>query len=336
MTHRSLQTDDRAMTLTGRRCAATLRASPAGIVLTLQDAQSGRAPIRDCLWQLYPGRPLDLGGVNIQQGHAARDALAMAGEAPRPDRVGMSRFEEDDTRGARIALAYGDITVALYVWADETEPVLRARAQVTNRGPRAALIHSLVNRLDGLRLGQDWNDEWIFPATYSSNVLTHGRVDSLRPAGIACGFMPIGLYLPYVMLYDPRGAEGVLFDAWLDTRYALAVNPDRAAEQVTLAALTRIERALLPGETHAWGEFSLRAFTGHYHPAMQHYRQTLADARGLRVPADVPASTPDLIFANLSFNFDDCWGSFTDRSVEQYLREVRDLGANCLYVNGQW
>ncbi len=62
---------------------------------------------------------------------------------------------------------------------------------------------------------------------------------------------------------------------------------------------------------------------------MEEYRQRVPSERGLRVPADVPEFLPDL--------FEENWpGGFTSPEVEQYLRELKNLGVNSLFVNGQW
>lgn len=327
------------MELTNSRLHLTLRPSSLGILVTMTDKETGVSPVREGLLRLYPTGPIDLGSLNVQQGHAARNGLVMAGEAPHLDEVRLSTFQDEGISGIKATTLFGPLKVDQYIWLDGTEAVIRARATLTNTGMQNVTIHGVLNRIDELRLGAEWDDEWIFPATYSNNVYTHDRVSKLRDEGIAFTFMPIGLYLPYVILYDPLRAQGLLYSSWLDTRFALLLNPDIERQRVSVATLTSVERTLFPGETHDWGEWSLRWFTGHYYQAMAEYRDRLGAERGLQVPADVPDFVPDLIMADVHFALAEeqkRWHGFTSPQLQQYLLEVQRVGINALYVSQQW
>jgi hypothetical protein len=333
--------EDNQMTaeLESARLHLALRQSPSGALLTMTDKETSASPVRGSLLRLYPGGPVNLWSINVQQGHAARNGLVMAGEAPHPDEVRLSAFQDEGISGLKIITVYESLRIAQYLWLDDGATAIRARATLTNVGTQNVTVHSILTRVDGLRLGERWDDEWIFPATYANNVYTHGRVGNLRDEGIAFAFTPIGLYMPYMILYDPHNAQGLLYSSWLDTRFALLLNPDVEHQQASVATLTSVERTLFPGETHFWGEWSLHWFRGHYYQAMAEYRDRLGAERGLQVPADTPDFVPDLIMAGVHFDFTEewkTWPGFTSPELQQHLLELQQIGINGLYVANQW
>lgn len=213
--------------------------------------------------------------------------------------------------------------------------LFQINSSLRNLSDKNIEIEGVFTGIDGIRIGQNWDDEYIHPTDYENR---YNRIPfrNMKNAVYHSPSSPTGLTLPYLMAYNQKKRLGLWFSHAIDKgALEFHISADSKNRTGSLAARVGLYKVFLPGEKLCLGETSVKVFQGNHYEGMANFLDWFTKEKGVLPASDTPVFVDNLIFGEMGDVDFYKYGRSFEKLIER-LYTFKKFGVNAIMLFGCW